>query len=59
MGTLVDKLLIGKEYIEIWQFGPNDFSVNYVTSDASVRGTLLEVMADLNNSFGIFDEQEG
>lgn len=55
MGTLVDKLMIGTEYIEIWQFGLNDFAVNYITSDASVRGTLLEVMADLNNSFGIFD----
>lgn len=56
MGTLVDKLMIGTEYIEIWQFGLNDFSVNYVTSEASVRGTLLEVMADLNNSYGVFDE---
>lgn len=58
MGTLVDKLMIGNEYIEIWQFGLNDYSVNYVTSDASVRGTLLEVMADLNNAFGIFDEED-
>lgn len=58
MGTLVDKLMIGTEYIEIWQFGLNDFSVNYVTSDASVRGTLLEVMNDLHQTFGVFDEEE-
>lgn len=58
MGTLVDKLMVGTEYIEIWQFGLNDFSVNYVTSEASVRGTLLEVMADLHETFGVFNNQE-
>lgn len=58
MGMLVDKLLVGTEYIEIWQFGPNDFAVNYVTSEASIRGTLLEVMADLHETFGVFDRQE-
>ena len=56
MATLVEQLQIGKELIEIWQYGPNDFSVNYITSEASVRGTLMEVMADLNNAYGVFDE---
>lgn len=55
MGTLVEKLQIGNEEIEIWQFGLNDYAVNYITSDVSIRGTLLEVMAELHDTFGVFD----
>ena len=55
MLTLVDQFTIENEKIEIWQMGPNDFAVHYRTSQASYRGTLMEVMKDLNECFGVFD----
>ena len=57
MTALVDKLQVGDEHIEIWQYGANDFAVFYRTSNTSCRGTLLQVMQDLNKCFGVFDER--
>lgn len=34
----------GKELIEVWRHGPNDYAVYFHDGDFSVRGTLLEVM---------------
>ena len=39
------------ELIILEQFGPNDFAVYFDNADCSVRGTLLEVMQEINETF--------
>jgi hypothetical protein len=46
------------ELITLDQFGPNDFSVNYWNADCSVRGTLLEVMQEIEETFGLENLKE-
>lgn len=54
MPQLIDTLQIDDEVIEIWQYGINDFAVNYITSKHSIRGTLMEVLADLQETYEVF-----
>lgn len=44
---------VGAEIIEIWCHKANDFSVYFFNADCSVRGTLLDVMREIDNAFGI------
>lgn len=43
----------GNETITITKFGPNDYNVYFHNADCSVRGTLLEVMQEINEAFEI------
>jgi hypothetical protein len=52
--VLIERMQIDDELIEIWQYGTNDFSVHYITSDYSIRGTLMEVLADLQETYEVF-----
>jgi hypothetical protein len=53
MGTLESMYKIGDEIIEIWRYGVNDYAVNYVNGDCSVRGTLIDVWTEI---FSIYAE---
>lgn len=53
--VMVDRFQIGDESVEIWQYGRNDFEVQYKTSGLAFRGTLLEVMNDLQLCFKVFE----
>lgn len=44
------------ERIAVWQYGPNDFAVYYLTSGVNVRGTFMEVMIDLQETYRVFDK---
>ena len=41
-----------KETIEIWRYGINDYAVNFINGDCSVRGSLKDVIEEIINSFG-------
>ena len=43
----------GDETITLTKFGPNDYDVHFHNADCSVRGTLLEVMQEVNEAFEI------
>lgn len=47
------KWKVGNETIEIWQYGLDDYSAYFVQADCSVRGSLLQVMQEINETFGI------
>lgn len=55
MPRLVESLRVQSEEIEIWQYGRNDFEAQYKTSKTACRGSLLYVMQDLHDCYGIFD----
>lgn len=44
--------------IEIWRWGDNDYSVEFIDDDCSVRGTLLEVMQELDDAYDLATLQE-
>lgn len=46
------------DVIEIWRFGKNDYAVNFINADCSVRGTLAEVMEELFSTFKPEDLEE-
>lgn len=48
----------GSNKIVIEQYGPNDFSAYYVDSDCSVRGSLLDIVKEINTDFGIKNLKE-
>lgn len=43
----------GDETITLTKFGTDDYSVYFHNADCSVRGTLLEVMQEINEAFEI------
>lgn len=43
----------GSETIEIWKYGEDDYAVYFRNADCSVRGTLLEIMKEINEAFDI------
>lgn len=55
MGTLETTLKFEDETIEIWRYGRNDYSVNFINADCSVRGTLLQVMDEIT---AVYDLEE-
>lgn len=55
MPRLVEALRVQSESIEIWQYGRNDFEVQYKTSKTACRGSLLYVMQDMHDCYGVFD----
>lgn len=44
---LIKIMKVGKETIEIWRFGKNDYAINYFDADYSLRGTLTDILTDL------------
>ncbi len=46
------------DVIEVWRFGKNDYAVNFINADCSVRGTLAEVMDELYSTFRPEDLEE-
>lgn len=51
METLEKTFRVGNETIEIWRYGVDDYAVNF-DWEASVRGTLMEVMEELFSVYG-------
>ena len=51
LATLETKLSDGKETIEIWRYGNNDYAAYFHNADCSVRGTFLEVMAEITTAW--------
>lgn len=51
METLEKTFRVGNKTIEIWRHGVNDYTVNF-DWEASVRGTLMEVMEELFSVYG-------
>ena len=47
MGTLETTIKIGSETIEIWRWGLNDYSVNFINGDCSVRGSLASIIMEI------------
>ena len=47
METLETIIKIGSETIEIWRWGLNDYSVNFINGDCSVRGTLADIVIEI------------
>lgn len=54
MGTLEKTMHLGGETQEIWRFGVDDYAVNFIEQDCSVRGTLMEVMGEI---FEVYAEE--
>ena len=50
-GTLEAEYKVGREMIQIWRWGINDYSANFINQDCSTRGTLLEVMRDICEAY--------
>ena len=48
----------GAELITLEQFGPNDYAACFHYADCSVRGTLLDVMKEINEAFEIENIEE-
>lgn len=46
------------EQIEIWRFGKNDYAVNFIENECSVRGTLAEVMDEIYSVYKPEDLEE-
>lgn len=47
------------ETIDILRWGPNDYSAEFYNADCSVRGTMIQIMAEIFDAFGeeIFENQ--
>lgn len=45
-------LLVDGETIEIWRYGVNDYSANYMQGDCSTRGTLMQVLEEIIEAYG-------
>lgn len=56
MPKLIEMFQVENEIIEIWQYWMGDFEIHYRTSGGYCRGTLVHIMRDLNNCFGVFDD---
>ena len=54
METLEKVINLSNETLEIWRFGVDDYAVNFINGDCSIRGTLIEVM---NEVFGMYAEE--
>ena len=54
METLEKVINLSDETLEIWRFGVDDYAVNFVNGECSIRGTLIEVM---NEVFGMYAEE--
>lgn len=54
MGTLEKTMHLGGETQEIWRFGVDDYAVNFIEQDCSVRGTLMEIMSEI---FEVYAEE--
>lgn len=46
-------LLMGGETVEIWRYGVDDYSANYIQSDCSTRGTLAQVLEEIIEAYGL------
>lgn len=51
--TLELAVTIKGENIEIWRYGVNDYSVNFIDRDFSVRGSLAGVILELVETLGL------
>lgn len=51
METLETTIKVGDETILIFRHGVNDYSIGYVKADCSLRGTLMEIINDLNQNY--------
>lgn len=40
------------ETINIMRWGPNDYSAEFYNADCSVRGTMVQIMAEIFDIFG-------
>lgn len=54
METLEKVINLSNETLEIWRFGVDDYAVNFINGECSIRGTLMEVM---NEVFGMYAEE--
>ena len=54
METLEKVINLSNETLEIWRFGVDDYAVNFINGECSIRGTLIEVM---NEVFGMYAEE--
>jgi hypothetical protein len=54
--TLETKLMASDgEIMEVWRAGKNDYWVNFIMGECSVRGTLAQVM---NEIYSIYEDVE-
>ena len=44
-----------EDTLEIWRFGKNDYAVNFINNECSVRGTMADVLDEI---FSIFTTDE-
>lgn len=41
------------ETVDIYRWGPNDYSAEFHMADCSVRGTLLQIMQELSAAYDL------
>ena len=58
MPTLEATWTIRDKRVELWRYGQNDYSVNFVDDDCSVRGTLLEVAQEIDDAYNMAEMEE-